>query len=127
VFVARSGSGFQTEFRHLRHGRRYSKHFEKMPQGGVTDEPIRVVDIGKGKDGVAVVLRAKAAQTAVYHSQVAEVYYVLEGSGTMVTGGTIVKPLGLQNGPIAGPTNGGTALENGQSRSASVQNCRGLR
>jgi len=90
---------------------------KKLPQGEVTDEPIRVVDIGKGKAGVAVVLRsAKAAQNAVYHSQVTEVYYVLEGSGTMVTGGTLMKPKGLQNGPIAGPTNSGTSLENGQSR-----------
>lgn len=88
----------------------------KLPQDAVTDLPLRVVDIGKGNAGVAVVLRsAKPVQTAVDHEQVTEIYYILEGSGTLVTGGTLVKPKRTSS-PIAGPTNIGTVLENGESR-----------
>jgi mannose-6-phosphate isomerase-like protein (cupin superfamily) len=87
-----------------------------VPQDQVTDAPIRVVDVGKGNAGVAVVLRsAKPAQTAVDHEQVTEVYYVLEGSGIMVTGGRLEKPT-LTQSPIGGPTNVGTAIEKGESR-----------
>src|SRR6266576_1153185 len=47
--------------------------------------------------------------------QVTGIYYVLEGSVTMVAEGTLLEPA-RTNEPVAGPTNVGTALRNSQPR-----------
>src|SRR6266487_6906430 len=63
----------------------------RAPAAGVMDQQIRVVDIGKYNVAVGVLHRAaKARHTAISHAQVTEVYHILQGSGTLVTGGTIV-------------------------------------
>src|SRR5260370_40228114 len=64
-----------------------------MPADKVTDKAVRVVDTGKQNVGIGLVHRsAQATQTSVEHDQVTEVYHILAGSGTMVTGGTQVNP-----------------------------------
>src|ERR1700730_18633554 len=64
-----------------------------MPADKVTDKALRVVDTGKQNVGIGRVHRsAKATQTSLEHEQVTEVYHILAGSGTMVTGGTQVNP-----------------------------------
>jgi hypothetical protein len=64
-----------------------------MPPNSVTDQAVRVVEAGQQNVGVGVVHRsAQAARNAVEHDQVTEVYHILAGSGTMVTGGTLVNP-----------------------------------
>ena len=60
------------------------------PEGGV-DRQIRVVDIGKLNVAVGVLQRGPTGDsagptTAIEHSQVTEVYYVVSGSGTLITG-----------------------------------------
>ena len=58
-----------------------------------TDTPIRTVDAGGHNVSVAVVYRPKGAKGgAAIHDKVTEVYQVLEGAGTLVTGGTMVNP-----------------------------------
>src|ERR1700737_858350 len=58
-----------------------------------TDTPIRTVDAGGHNVGIAVVYRPKGAKGgAASHDKVTEVYQVLEGTGTLVTGGTMVNP-----------------------------------
>ena len=56
---------------------------------GVTDTPIRTIDAGGHHVGVAIVHRGPAASVVAgtIHSEVTEVYTVLEGSATLVTGG----------------------------------------
>ena len=59
-----------------------------MNPDGVADQQIRVVDIGKYNVAVGILHRSgKAKQTAISHSQVTEIYYVIDGAGTFVTGG----------------------------------------
>jgi mannose-6-phosphate isomerase-like protein (cupin superfamily) len=95
---------------------------KRAPENSVTDQQIRLVDAGKANVGVGVVYRsAKANQAAVEHDQMTEVYHIIEGSGTLVTGGTIVNP--QRRGPdhpsvreLNGPSVNGTALQNGESR-----------
>lgn len=71
-----------------------------LPTGAQTpataDIPIRIVDAAGYHIGVYVVNRPKATKpVSIYHeTRVAEVYHMLEGAGTLVTGGTM-------NGPIA--------------------------
>ena len=60
------------------------------PDGGV-DRQISVVDIGKLNVAVGVLHRGPTGDstgptTAIEHSQVTEVYYVVSGSGTLITG-----------------------------------------
>src|SRR5205823_6471869 len=61
---------------------------KQAPADGVMDQQIRVVDIGKYNVAVGVLHRAgKARQTAISHAQVTEIYHIISGSGTFVTGG----------------------------------------
>ena len=95
---------------------------KQMPPNSVTDQQARVVDSGKQNVGIGVVHRsAQAAQSAVEHDQVTEVYHILTGSGTLVTGGTLVNP---QRRPpndaalreLTGPSTTGASVQKGESR-----------
>ena len=61
--------------------------------GETIDQQIRVVDIGDDINVAVGILRRAGARTegeevtAIVHHRVTEVYYVLEGSGILVTGG----------------------------------------
>ena len=59
---------------------------EKLPKNATSDLPIRVVDVGGYKVGLFGVFRPKASnQEAVLHeTTVSEIYYMLEGAGTLV-------------------------------------------
>jgi mannose-6-phosphate isomerase-like protein (cupin superfamily) len=93
-----------------------------MPPSSVTDQQVRVVNTGKQNIGIGVVHRsAQAAQNAVEHDQVTEVYHILAGSGTMVTGGTLVKPQRRPSNDVAlreltGPSITGASVQEGESR-----------
>lgn len=70
------------------------------PEGGA-DRQIKVVDVGKLNVGVGVLTqgaRKTAAGdpvTGISHAQVTEVYYVLSGSGVLITGTEIESPAPL--------------------------------
>lgn len=63
--------------------------------GQSIDQQIKVVDIGSGTNvAIGVLSRAEMATVGdsvagLIHHQVTEIYYVLEGSATLVTGGSI--------------------------------------
>src|SRR6185295_20161484 len=67
---------------------------DKMPKDVITDSAIRAVDVGGSRIGIYGVFRPKAlAGDAIAHeTKTVEVYYMLEGAGTLVTGGTIKNP-----------------------------------
>src|SRR5581483_5768455 len=98
---------------------------KQAPAAGVMDQQIRVVDIGKYNVAVGVLHRAaKAKQTAIEHAQVTEVYYIIEGAGTFVTGGTMVDPTpspadGTTVKILVGPSTNGASIRGGQSRKVS--------
>lgn len=58
-----------------------------------TDRQIKVVDIGTHNVAVGVLRRGKttpgAPVGAINHTEVTEVYYVVSGSGTLLTGGAV--------------------------------------
>jgi mannose-6-phosphate isomerase-like protein (cupin superfamily) len=69
------------------------------PEGGA-DRQIKVVDVGKINVGVGVLQMAKKPNdgkpiTGIAHTQVTEVYYVLSGSGVLITGTEIADPAAL--------------------------------
>jgi hypothetical protein len=65
---------------------------DKLPKDAISDLPIKVVDVGGYRVGVYGVFRPKSAkQDAVLHEvRTTEVYQMVEGAGTLVTGGTLV-------------------------------------
>jgi mannose-6-phosphate isomerase-like protein (cupin superfamily) len=92
------------------------------PNIAVSDTPLRTVDAGGHNVSIGVVYRPKGAKGgAASHDKVSEVYQVLEGSGTLVTGGTIVNPQRRTSTQeevtlINGPGVSGTSIEGGVSR-----------
>ena len=65
---------------------------DKLPKDAISDLPIKVVDVGGYRVGVYGVFRPKAVkQDAVLHEvRTTEVYQMVEGAGTLVTGGRLV-------------------------------------
>ena len=94
----------------------------QAPADGVMDQQIRIVDIGKYNVAVGILHRAaRAKQTAIEHAQVTEVYHIITGSGTFVTGGTMVDPTpspadGTTVKILVGPSTNGASIRGGQSR-----------
>lgn len=64
---------------------------------GTVDQPIKASHVLGGKASVAMLHRTKPETGALIHDRVTETYYILEGSGTIVTGGTLgdAKPTDL--------------------------------
>jgi len=83
-------------------------HKQSMLAVNETDVAMTMVKMGGGSDngqiGVSVVLRPKGQVNKYYavHDDVAEVYYVIAGKGTMKVGGTITdwerRPVSVENG-----------------------------
>jgi len=92
----------------------------------VSDQAIRVVSINNEYNvGVGVVHRAKTEGRdiggGIEHSQITEVYHVISGNGTFVTGGTIAEA--KETAPdtpvvkvLNGPSTGGGPVQGGVSR-----------
>jgi len=92
------------------------------PTDAVMDQQIRVIDIGTYNVAVGVLHRAaKAKQTAISHAQVTEVYHIIDGAGTFVTGGEMLEQAPLPSDGntvkvLVGPSSGGASIRGGQSR-----------
>lgn len=63
-----------------------------------------------------MVQRTSADQNALIHDKIDEIYYVLEGGGTLVTGGTLVNAKQTTSSPTIGPGWSGSSIQGGQSR-----------
>lgn len=65
----------------------------KGAEGAGTDRQIRVADLGSYQVGVGILRRGPtkpgAPISAITHSQVTEVFYIVSGTGTLVTGGPV--------------------------------------
>ncbi len=74
---------------------------DALPKDRVSDLPIRVSDVGGYKVGVYGVFRPKTmpGEANVHDTSVTEIYYILEGSGTLVTGGTLTDPRSAGTSP----------------------------
>jgi uncharacterized cupin superfamily protein len=99
---------------------------QKTASAPVSDQAIRVVSINDEYNvGIGVVHRAKttgrSAGNGIEHSQITEIYHILEGNATLVTGGVIENQ---RESPaessvvkvLNGPSTGGGAVRDGVSR-----------
>ena len=98
-------------------------NLKAAPNSATNPQPnIRVVDAGGYNLAVGVIHRKQTPPgVAAVHFKVSEIYHVMDGAGTLVTGGTMVnaKPrpadaisVRLEDGPGAS----GTGIEGGVSR-----------
>jgi mannose-6-phosphate isomerase-like protein (cupin superfamily) len=58
----------------------------------VVDRPITLSEVKGGKASVATLHRSKPETNALIHNDVTETYYILKGSGTLITGGSLGDP-----------------------------------
>jgi mannose-6-phosphate isomerase-like protein (cupin superfamily) len=58
----------------------------------VVDQPVKASDVIGGKAAVAMLHRVKPEASALIHDYVTETYYIVSGSGTIVTGGRLGDP-----------------------------------
>jgi mannose-6-phosphate isomerase-like protein (cupin superfamily) len=85
---------------------------KRAMDNGLTDQQVRSVDLGKSQLGLGIVYRGKLDQppkdAVAEHDFISEVYHIIEGSATLVTGPNLVdakqRPATLQtvreyNGP----------------------------
>lgn len=87
----------------------------------LTDQQIRAVDAGRTNIDVGVVYRSKLATTlpnVAEHDQVSEVYHVIDGSATLVTGPDLVdkkrRPAdAVEVRTLNGPGNNAASIRNG--------------
>lgn len=96
------------------------QEYFKRATAAVADQQVRAVDAGKTNVDVGVVYRGKIVGTpnVAEHDQVSEVYHVIEGTATLVTGSDIV---GWKRRPgdqanvrlLNGPGGDGTSIRNG--------------
>ena len=98
------------------------------PTGGA-DRLIKAVDMGRYNVGVGVLKRGPtkpgAPVGAINHTNITEVYYIISGSGTMLTGGVVadVKAAAADSEIVrvaVGPSNQGTFKEPAQRRRVSA-------
>ncbi len=97
-----------------------SKTMASLPGG---DKLLKVVPINNGEYNVAVAVvhRAKAPSltASLEHSQISEIYYIMSGSGTMVSDGTIEQAKDATDPntlAVVGPSTGGNKTAGSRSR-----------
>ena len=90
----------------------------------LTDQQVRDVEIGKSHIGIGVVHRGKltapAPESVAEHDFVSEVYHIIDGSATLVTGPDLIgkkrRPADLETVRLFnGPGNNSTSIRNGVS------------
>ncbi len=84
----------------------------------VSDIVVRHIDVGEENMGVSVVQRSKKEitdiETGIAHVTLDEIYYIVSGEGTMVTGGEFVD-MQTSNSALLGP------MERGEIRGGVLQ------
>jgi mannose-6-phosphate isomerase-like protein (cupin superfamily) len=78
----------------------------------------KVVPVNKGEYniGVAVLNRESTSTNYEEHSKISEIYYIISGDATLVTGGTIEDMKPEAPSPKLGPSWSGAHIRNGVSR-----------
>ncbi len=92
---------------------------DALPKDAISDRPIRIADVGGYKVGVYGVFRPQSQPgAAIRHgTSVTEVYYMLSGTGTLVTDGRLIGERSTGNSPNTGrPNFAGSRIEGGVSR-----------
>lgn len=92
-------------------------YLSRATVAAVSDQQVRALDFGKGHVDIGVVYRGKVTGDApvAEHDKVSEVYHIIDGTATLVTGSDIVgwKPRPADNQAVRllnGPGGDGTSI-----------------
>ena len=89
---------------------------EKSIENNTVDTLMKSTPIPGGTAAVAMLYRTKPEERALIHDHVTEIYQIMEGSGTLVTGGRLESPTVSDLTRVgAGMSHGGTHV-GGESR-----------
>ena len=93
---------------------------DALPKDAISDKPIRGFDAGSQRVTIYGVFRPKAlpGDAILHETRTAETYYILEGTGVLVTGGVLadmiqVAPDAANQGPRARRIDGGVSRKVG--------------
>ena len=92
---------------------------DALPEDSISDRAIRVVDVGDYNVGVFGVFRPQElpGRPIRHDTPISEIYYILSGTGTLVTGGIIEEEASTGNSRLSGrPNFAGTGISGGVSR-----------
>lgn len=92
---------------------------DALPDDRISDRAIRVVDVGGYNIGVFGVFRpmSQPGRAIRHQTSVTEIYYMLSGTATLVTGGVIENEESTGNSRLTGrPNFAGTGIRGGTSR-----------
>jgi len=102
----------------------FDAYLKRAIDNNIIDQQIRSVNLGKAQVGVGIVHRGKlsapANQSVAEHDLISEVYHIIDGSATLVTGWDITdmkrRPATLTTvREYNGPGNNGATIRNGQT------------
>ena len=100
----------------------FDAYLKRAIDNGLIDQQVRSVDIGRSQVGIGIVHRGKLLQpenaSVAEHDLISEVYHIIDGSATLVTGPDLVNP---QRRPATnqnvrefnGPGNNADSIRNG--------------
>ena len=97
-------------------------YLKRVEGQAVADQQVRALDIGKTNVDIAVVYRGKldapGKQSVAEHDKVSEVYHIIDGTATLMTGSDIVdlKPRPADDRAVRllnGPGGNGVSIRNG--------------
>jgi mannose-6-phosphate isomerase-like protein (cupin superfamily) len=99
---------------------RVKAFLQALPKDAISDLPIKVADVGGSRVGIYGVFRPKSmpGDAIAHETRTAEVYYILDGAGTLVTGGAIADLKAPPEGRRTGPR--GDRIDGGVSRHVSA-------
>src|SRR5262249_54308365 len=100
---------------------------KSMPFGAVIDQPLRTLDVGTVNVGIFVVHRPQEPDQGCtiendtfVNDSTTSIFFVLDGAGTLVTGGTLANPTPLSSGDpdlkLVGKGSRGSGIRNGHAR-----------
>jgi hypothetical protein len=104
-----------------------SQAIKAMPANAAVDQPLRTVDEGRANVGIFIVHRPQEPDQGctiehdtLVNDRTTSIFLVLDGAGTLVTGGRLANPVPLSTDDpdlkLVGNGSRGNGIENGQSR-----------
>ena len=104
-----------------------SQAIKAMPAKAALDQPLRTVDGGTANVGIFIVHRPQEPDQGctiehdtLVNDRTTSIFLVLDGAGTLVTGGKLTKPTPLSSDDpdlkLVGSGSRGKGIQNGQSR-----------
>jgi Cupin len=100
---------------------------KSLPVGAAVDQPLRTVDVETANVGIFLVHRPQEADQGctiehdtLVNDKTTSIFFVLDGAGTLVTGGMLMNPTPLSSDDpdlkLVGKGSRGSGIRNGQSR-----------